>query len=56
MILTLEEKRGGKKHLEQDNIKFQELIDRLNLVDIEKAMEPSLGPTDDQDINKYPVG
>jgi hypothetical protein len=37
MILTLEEKRGGKKCLEQDNIKFQELIEQLNLVDIENG-------------------
>jgi hypothetical protein len=35
IILTLEEKKGGKKHLEQDNIKLQELIDSLKLVDIE---------------------
>jgi len=37
MILTLEEKRRGKKCLEQNNIKFQELIYRLNLVDIENG-------------------
>jgi hypothetical protein len=37
MILMLEEKRGGKKFLEQDNIKFQELIEQLNLVDIENG-------------------
>jgi hypothetical protein len=29
MILTLEEKRGGQKHLEKDNAKFQELIENL---------------------------
>jgi exonuclease III len=37
MILTLEEKRGGKKRLEQDNIKFQELLDQHKLVDIENG-------------------
>jgi hypothetical protein len=37
MILTLEEKRGEKKCLEQDNVKFQELIEQLNLVDIENG-------------------
>jgi hypothetical protein len=35
MILTQEEKRGGKKRLEKDNTKFQELIENLRLVDIE---------------------
>jgi hypothetical protein len=35
MILTLEEKTGGTKRLEQDNGKFRTLIDQLNLVDIE---------------------
>jgi hypothetical protein len=37
MILTLEEKRGGKKHLEKDSAKFQELIENLRLVDIENS-------------------
>jgi len=37
MILTLEEKRGGKKCLEQDIAKFQELIENLRLVDIENG-------------------
>jgi len=37
MILTLEEKRGGKNHLDQDSIKFQELIENLQLVDIENG-------------------
>ena len=37
MILTLEEKRGGEKHLEPDNAKFQELIENLRLVDIESG-------------------
>jgi exonuclease III len=37
MILTLEEKRGGKKCLEQDSAKFQELIENLRLVDIENG-------------------
>ena len=35
MILTLEEKTGGIKRLEQDNGKFNALIDQLKLVDIE---------------------
>jgi hypothetical protein len=35
MILTLEEKTGDTKRLEQDSGKFQTLIDQLNLVDIE---------------------
>jgi hypothetical protein len=35
MILTLEEKTGGIKRLEQDNGNFKSLIDQLNLVDIE---------------------
>jgi exonuclease III len=35
MILTLEEKTGGTKRLEQDSGKFKTLIDQLNLVDIE---------------------
>jgi hypothetical protein len=35
IILTLEEKRGGKKRLDQDNIKLRDLIDHLKLVDIE---------------------
>jgi hypothetical protein len=29
--------RGGKKRLEQDNAKFQELIENLRLVDIENG-------------------
>jgi len=37
MILMMEEKWGGKKHLEQDNAKFQELIENLRLVDIENS-------------------
>jgi len=37
MILTLEEKQGGKKRLEQDSAKFQELIENLRLVDIENS-------------------
>jgi ribonuclease HI/exonuclease III len=35
MILTLEEKTGGLKRLEQDSGKFKALIDQLKLVDIE---------------------
>jgi mannosylglycoprotein endo-beta-mannosidase len=35
MILTLEEKTGGIKRLEQDSGKFKALIDQLKLVDIE---------------------
>jgi len=35
MILTLEEKTGRTKRLEQDSGKFKSLIDQLNLVDIE---------------------
>jgi hypothetical protein len=35
IILMLEEKTGGTKHLEQDSGKFQSLIDQLHLVDIE---------------------
>jgi hypothetical protein len=35
MILTLEEKTGGTKRLEQDSGKFKTLIDQLNMVDIE---------------------
>jgi exonuclease III len=37
MILTLEEKTGGTKKLEQDSGKFRTLIDNLNLVDIENS-------------------
>jgi hypothetical protein len=37
MILTLEEKSGGIKRLEQDSGKFKALIDHLNLVDIENS-------------------
>ena len=37
MILTPEEKWGGKKRLEQDSAKFQELIENLRLVDIESG-------------------
>ena len=35
MILTLEEKTGGKKGLEQDSGKFKTLIEKLNMVDME---------------------
>jgi len=35
MILSLEEKTGGRKRFEQDSGKFKTLIDQLNLVDIE---------------------
>jgi exonuclease III len=37
MILTLEEKTGGTKRLEQDSGKFKTLIDHLKLVDIENS-------------------
>jgi len=37
MILTLEEKTGGIKRLEQENGKFKALIDHLKLVDIENS-------------------
>ena len=37
MILSLEEKTGGSKWLEQDNGKFKTLIDQLKLVDIENS-------------------
>jgi hypothetical protein len=37
MILTLEEKRGGKKRLEHDSLKFQEILDQHKLVDIENG-------------------
>ena len=37
MILTLEEKRGGKKRLEKDNAKFQELLDLHKLIEIENG-------------------
>ena len=37
MILTLEEKTGGIKKLEQDSGKFKALIDQLKLVDIENS-------------------
>jgi hypothetical protein len=37
MILTLEEKTGGIKILEQDSGKFKALIDQLKLVDIENS-------------------
>ena len=37
MILTLEEKTGGIKRLEQDSGKFKALIDQLKLVDIENS-------------------
>jgi hypothetical protein len=40
IILTLEEKRGGKKRLDLDNIKLRDLIDRLKLVDIETSNKP----------------
>ena len=35
MILTLEEKAGGSKRLEQDSGMFNALIEHLNMVDIE---------------------
>jgi hypothetical protein len=35
MILTLEEKTGGTKRLEQDSDKFKTLIEQLNMVDME---------------------
>jgi exonuclease III len=35
MILTLEEKTGGTKRLEQDSGKFKTLIEQLNMVDME---------------------
>jgi hypothetical protein len=35
MILTLEEKTGGTKWLEQDSGKFKTLIEKLNMVDME---------------------
>jgi len=35
IILTLEEKRGGLKRLEQDSGRFKTLIEKLNLVDME---------------------
>jgi exonuclease III len=35
MILTLEEKIGGTKRLEQDSGKFKTLIEQLNMVDME---------------------
>jgi hypothetical protein len=37
MILSLEEKIGGTKKLEQDSSKFKTLIDHLKLVDIENS-------------------
>jgi hypothetical protein len=37
MILTLEEKTGGTKKLEQDSGKFRTLIDNLKLVDMETS-------------------
>jgi len=37
MILTLEEKTGGNKRLEQDSGKFKALIDHLKLIDIETS-------------------
>jgi hypothetical protein len=37
MILSLEEKIGGTKKLEQDSGKFKTLIDHLKLVDIENS-------------------
>jgi exonuclease III len=37
MILSLEEKTGGSKKLEQDSGKFKTLIDHLKLVDIENS-------------------
>jgi len=40
IILTLEEKSGGLKCLEQDSNKFCHLIDSLNLIDIETRNGP----------------
>jgi exonuclease III len=37
IILTLEEKTGGIKRLEQDSGKFKALIDQLKLIDIENS-------------------
>jgi exonuclease III len=37
MILTLEDKTGGTKRLEQDSGKFKALIDHLKLIDIETS-------------------
>jgi hypothetical protein len=37
MILTLEEKREGKKCLEPESAKFQELIENFKMVDIESG-------------------
>jgi hypothetical protein len=37
MILTLEEKRGGKKRLEKDSAKFQEVLDLHKLIEIENG-------------------
>ena len=37
MIMTLEEKSGGSKRLEQDSGKFKSLLEQLNLVDIENS-------------------
>jgi hypothetical protein len=37
MILSLEEKTGGSKRLEQDSGKFKTLIEHLKLVDIENS-------------------
>jgi hypothetical protein len=37
MILTLEEKGGGKKILEQDSIRFQEILEQQKLVYIENG-------------------
>jgi exonuclease III len=40
IILTLEEKSGGLKCLDQDSNKFHHLIDSLNLIDIETRNGP----------------
>jgi hypothetical protein len=40
IILTLEEKSGGLKRLDQDSNKFHHLIDSRNLIDIEKRNGP----------------
>jgi hypothetical protein len=37
MIMSLEEKTGGSKRLEQDSGKFRTLPEKLKLVDIEKS-------------------
>ena len=53
MILTLEEKTGGTKRMEQDSGKFKALIDQLNMVDMETRMEFSLGPIEYLDTSMF---